>query len=202
MPTYQILNRQRVRARARGRPDAPGNFITALLYATVWYLQFSETKAHYIKSVLYKFPSTKAIGYYDNPPPSPAWKLLVAQSSYQQAVYDPTAQAPPRSTISNVPQGANPSYPVRGRPGMTGIFIPGIVPKQLLNTKLAVLSFDVLALQANALNIWYGYSPNVAKDNGFKLIPGSGKELDIGDLSQVWFVGENATDGFCFDYTQ
>lgn len=202
MPTLILYNRQRERVRARPRQEAKGNFITARIFAQWYTLTLPETPKHYIKNVEYKFPYPKAIGYFDNPPQKPAWVPLAGGGSSAQMYYPPQHVEPPRATIPNPPSGSTISQSLRGRPGLTGAFVPGVVPKQINATKLPCLSFDILAAAGNAAAIWYGYNPHVSIGNGFPLIPGSAKELDIGDVSQVWFIAANATDIVYFDYTE
>lgn len=73
MVTVSLLDRTRTRDRARPRPSAAGNFITASFFATVYSLTFTPTPQHYIKWWPYVFPETKAIGYVDNPAIVPPW---------------------------------------------------------------------------------------------------------------------------------
>jgi len=202
MPTLALYERQRARVRARPRQEAKGNFITARVFAQWYSLTFPETPKHYVKNIEAPKVYSKAIGYYDNPPIKPPWVPLASGGSGAQLYYPPSPQTPPRSTIPNPPQGSTLSQSLRGRPGLTGAFAPGIVARQLNATKLPCLSFDILARSTNAASIWYGYNPHVTIDNGFPLAPGAGKELDIGDISQVWFVAANATDIVYFDYTE
>lgn len=73
MVTVSLLDRERTRDRARPRPNAPGNYITAVFFATVYSLTFAPSPENYIKWWPYVFPNTKAIGYVDEPPISPLW---------------------------------------------------------------------------------------------------------------------------------
>jgi len=168
----------------------------------VWTLEFTATPAHYVKSKLYKFPSSKAIGYYDNPPPNPAWKLLVAQSPYQQVAYDPTALTPPQV----LPWGLPPKAPIAGvidipfTAGDANVFIPGIVPKQIFPTTFKIRRVTLLAEAANAARVWLGYRNTVAIGAGFPLAPSAARDEDISDLSDIWLVAANATDKVYFIY--
>ena len=68
--------RERVRDRARPRPNAAGNFITDQRRATVYALTFTPSPENYIKWWPYAFPDTKAFGYIDNPQLNPDWIAL------------------------------------------------------------------------------------------------------------------------------
>ncbi len=73
MVTVSLLDRERTRDRARPRPNAAGNYITAVFFATVYSLTFTPSPENYIKWWPYVFPNTKAIGYVDEPPIIPPW---------------------------------------------------------------------------------------------------------------------------------
>lgn len=73
MVTVSLLDRERTRDRARPRPNAPGNYITAVFFATVYSLTFTPSPENYIKWWPYAFPETRAIGYVDEPAITPPW---------------------------------------------------------------------------------------------------------------------------------
>lgn len=73
MVTLSLLDRERTRTRDRPRANAPGNYITAVFFATVYSLTFTPSPENYIKWWPYVFPETKAIGYVDEPPIVPQW---------------------------------------------------------------------------------------------------------------------------------
>lgn len=200
MPTYQLLERSRERTRGRARPDGQGNYITAKVYATVYSLTFSASKAIYSFSELAKPTYTKAWNYIDNPAPKPAWVPVGPVAQPQREDYPAGAQVPPRQPPANVPSGVTPVLPMSGRPGGQGVLIVGTTPKQIFATTLKVRRVTVLAPSTNALNIWTGYSPQASAGNAFPLVPGAARDYDIDDASQLWFIGENATDLIYFIY--
>lgn len=73
MVTVSLLDRERTRDRARPRPNAAGNYLTAVFFATVYSLTFTPSPENYIKWWPYVFPETKAIGYVDEPAIKPNW---------------------------------------------------------------------------------------------------------------------------------
>lgn len=200
MANYILLERSRERVRGRARADGQGNFITAKVYATVYTLTFSASKALYDLSKLATPVYSKAWNYIDNPPPSPAWKALGPIANPQYADYPAGAQVPPRQTPANVPQGVTPVLPMSGRPGGQGVIVPGTSTRQLFSTTLKARRITVLADSANSGSIWCGYSPGFAVGNAFPLTAGAARDFDIDDLSQLYLLGENTTDSAYFIY--
>lgn len=96
MVIVSLLDRQRTRDRARPRPNAPGNFITASFFATVYTLTFPRTPQNYIKWWPYKFPETRALGYKNDPAIKPAWVPL-GPVTQPAGVYDITGAILPGS---------------------------------------------------------------------------------------------------------
>lgn len=201
MPVYSLLLRERVRERGRTRQPAQPNFITARVFATVWTLTFPEQPKAPARDALYPKVQAKCVGYYDNPPLNPAWKLLVPATTFDTTLPTPTIITPSRTPLTNTGSGLNPVIIQPGRKGITGAFVPGVAPQQIFNTQYSIHGFTVLAEQANAAAIYFGYGPTVTIGNGFKLIPGAAYTFDLDDASDVWFIAANATDKLYFDIT-
>jgi hypothetical protein len=198
MPTYVLVDRQRTRERTRARGNAPGNYITKQDAATVYFINFPLTPKHYIKSVLYPKVESHAVETYDNPAPVPPWSYLGPAAQPQKTDYPPQAQTPPRQVPDGLPSGVNPVLPISMRAGSQGAFTPGTTASQLYGNLLKIRRVTVLADTANALNIWIGYQNSITPNNAFPLSPGAARDFDIDDLSQLWLVGENATDQVFF----
>lgn len=194
MPTYALLERQRVRERSRARPNTPGNYITSQKYAQWYSLTFDKTDKHYQASALIKDVYQAAIGYYNAPTPKPPWVPLEKLSSYQNYTVVTTPVEPPRVPPSNIPPGVNPVLPISAQPGSQGTVIIAAAPQQLYPTKLAIRRVTILALSGNAGDITTGYDQTIASGRGFRLTPGAARDYDIDDLSQLWLVSTNGTD--------
>lgn len=238
MVTVSLLDRTRTRDRARPRPNAPGNYITAAFFASVFSLTFTPSPENYIKWWPYVFPETKAIGYVDDPPISPPW-VAVGPVATVAGVPNiagsiipgvgPTPPAPPSVPFPQLPAPALPSFevptpttpaaialppvsPTSVAPGSnpvvetgtkggdTGTFIPGTSPRQLFTGTFPIRTVTILAPSSNAADIHLGFSPEVTTEDSFPLAPGAAKDFKISDLSNLYILGENATDQIRFSY--
>lgn len=240
MVTVSLLDRTRTRDRARPRPNAFGNFITANFFATVYSLTFEVTLAHYIKWWPYIFPSTKAIGYIDDPLIKPLW-VAVGPVSATDLIPNLTDSLIPGIGPSVPPPDFIPGElpPIGGGPGLgvpipippgpadpspidPSVTLPGATLVslignkagrtftktvaatviQLSDTAFPIRQITILADINNAADVWLGYDPLVQVNNGFPLAPGSAKTLNIDDMSDVYILGQNATDLVHIEYTK
>jgi len=200
MANYILLNRDRARQRARARPNAPGNFVTASMFAQWYSITFPKSEKDFIHSILAKPVFSKAIGYYDNPPPKWPWVPLASSGNPQQAAYPSQHIEPPRPSTPGAPGNPAPVITIGGRPGMAGVFVPGTNPRQINRTTLVIKRITVLADPANANSIWTGYTNTIQPDLVFPLTPGAARDYDMDDLSELWLVAENATDQVFYIY--
>lgn len=139
-------------------------------------------------------PAPITIPGFDPTPITPG--TFLNQTPIGVEVIDPPPLGP-----SNIPEGASVVIEGAHRAGEMFNFIPGVVPRQVISSEFPITHLTVLADDANGAPIWIGYTPGVAVGEGFKLIPGSAKDLQIDDFSDLWIVAENGTDQVFMEYT-
>ncbi len=110
-----------------------------------------------------------------------------------QLLPTPPTNLTPGSTL--ITQAAN-------KPGQTFTKTIGTTVTQLFNSQWPIRGVTLLADPDNVGKIWIGYDPQVQVNNGFPLVAGAAKDLNIDDLSQVYLIGSAAGQVLHVEYTK
>lgn len=217
MTNVILINRQRTRERTRPRPNARGNFVTLRNFATVFSLTFNPTDAHYIKWQPYIFPSTKAIGFIDDPPPVPtlqpvgpvaniqtvpqftgilpgAEPILPTIPGFEPTPIETIPTPIPLPTPGNLPEGTQPVQQIGFQGGDAFQVIAQLIRQQIFTSTLNTKQVFLKAKSSNGGSIWIGFKETVAVDNGWELEAGEGIVINLSDISQIYFIAAVAND--------
>ena len=78
----------------------------------------------------------------------------------------------------------------------------GLTRQQIQTSEFPIRGVNILADPGNSGKIWIGYDPQVVVNNGFPLIAGAAKDLNIGNLADVWLIADTADQIFHVEYTK